>query len=153
MKYGWLMAIIGIAGVLGKLISPFFILWLKNQRALQVGIYCLLLSGISMTLFAWANHITIPILLTCVSLAIFALVFMAGITMSLALSPFHDKRGSAGALYGSFQLLISFAVSASIASVPHAGTTLLAYTFLVLGILGVICYYVLVYPRSDDKGK
>lgn len=142
--YGWLTATVGIAGVVGKLISPFFILRFKNQKALLIGIALLVLSGIFLTVFALANAVSITIVLIGVSLAILALVFVGSTTMAMALSPFHDKRGSAGALFSSFQLLISFVVSAYVASLPHLGTSLLAGTYLVLGILSVLCYLFLL---------
>jgi len=44
--FGWLTAVVGAAGVIGKLFSPFFILRLKNQKTLFLGIALLLSSGI-----------------------------------------------------------------------------------------------------------
>ncbi|MCW5588336.1 MAG: multidrug effflux MFS transporter [Legionellales bacterium] len=142
--FGWLTAVVGAAGIIGKLISPFFMLRLKNQKTLFIGIVLLLSSGIFLSLFTFSGHISIPTVLIGVSIAILALVFIGSITMSMALSPFHNKRGSAGALFGSFQLLVSFTFSAIVASFPHLGTNTLAGAFVVLGLLGFICYFSLV---------
>lgn len=142
--FGWLTAIVGIAGIVGKLISPFFILRLKNQKTLLFGIALLLLAGVFLSGFVISHWINIPVVLTGVALAVLALPFIASISMATALSPFHDKRGSAGALFGSFQLLIAFAFSAVVASFPHLGTSALAISYVVLGLLGFICYIGLV---------
>ena len=64
--------------------------------------------------------------------------------MALTLSPFHDKRVSAGALYGSFQLLIAFSFSSIVAGFPHLGTSALATSYVLSGLLGFICYIGLV---------
>lgn len=147
IKFGWLTGIVGAAAILGKLISPFFILRLKNYNALILGLSLLFSSGVFLFLFNWTHIISIPVVLIGVSVAIFGLIFIGSITMAMALSPFHNKRGSAGALFGSFQLLISFSLSALAASFSHLGTEVLAITYLVLGILGLGFYFLLVNPE------
>lgn len=138
--YGWLTAIVGLAGIIGKLISPLFIFRFKNHRTLSLGIGLLLLAGIFLSGFVVMHWINIPVVLIGVALAVLAIPFITSISMAMALSPFHNKRGSAGALYGAFQLLIAFAFSAIVASFPHIGTSALAVSYVVLGLLGFICY-------------
>ena len=145
--FGWLTAIVGAAGIAGKLIAPFFILRLESRKLLIIGVSLLLFGGLLLSVFTLLQLVSIPIVLISVSMTIFAMVFIGGITMSMALSPFHDKRGSAGALFGSFQLLISFAFSAMVASFPHIGTDLLAGAYVLLGVLGFGCYFSLVRER------
>lgn len=142
--FGWLTAIVGIAGIVGKLISPYFILRFKKQKTLIGGISLLLFSGLFLSTFTFSRIISIPTVLIGVSIAIFALVLIGSITMAMALSPFYDKRGSAGGLFGSFQLLISFTFSAAVASFPHLGTSTLAITYVILGLLGFIAYWTYV---------
>lgn len=144
IQFGWLTAIAASAGVIAKLISPLFILTLKNRRTLIMALSLLFLSGVFLTISNFLHLINIPVVLVGVGVAIFGLVFIGSITMAMALSPFHDKRGSAGALFGSFQLLISFAFSAIVACFPHYGTSILALSYLVLGVLGLVCYMTLV---------
>lgn len=144
--FGWLTATVGVANIIGKLICPFFILRLKNVKSLLIGVVLLFISGAYLTLFSWLNAMSILVVLTGVAVAIFAFTFIGSITMSMALSPFRDKRGTAGALYGSFQLLISFAASAIAASFTHAGTSVLAVSYLSLGILAFVFYFGLIKP-------
>lgn len=141
VAFGWLTAVVGLAGITGKLISPFFILRIKNQKTLITGISLLFASGVTLSIFTFSMIITIPILLMNVSTAIVAFVFIGGVSLSMALSPFHDKRGSAGALFTAFQLIISFVLSATVASFPHLGTKALAGSYVVLGALGFVCYF------------
>ncbi len=146
--FGWLTAVVGAAGIVSKLISPFFIVRLKKYKSLIMGISLLLFGGLFLSAFALMHLINIPIFLIGVSIAVFALVFIGSITMAMALSPFHDKRGSAGALFGSFQLLIAFAFSSIVASFPHPGTSLLAIAYVILGALGFVSYFTLV--KKED---
>jgi len=146
IMFGWLTAIVGVAGIVSKLICPFFIFRLKNYKSLIMGITVLLISGIILSFFVITHLISIPTVLIGVSIAIFAQVFLANISMSMALSPFHDKRGAAGALYSASQLTIAFIVSSTMAGLPHLGTSLLAGTYVILGILGFSSYYVFVKP-------
>src|SRR3989338_2276393 len=97
--YGWLTAIAGIAGILGKLTMGKTLHRLGSKHTLLTGVLLQLLGGVWICFFAFFHEINIPLTLLAVFAAIFGQVYIGSITSSRALSPFHEKRGSAGALY------------------------------------------------------
>tara|TARA_R110000868_G_scaffold364759_1_gene627626 strand:+ start:357 stop:1538 length:1182 start_codon:yes stop_codon:yes gene_type:complete len=138
IEFGWLTAIIGASSVLTKLISPYFILKSKNQKIMKVGILFLVCSGIFLLITSMMGIINIPLVLIGVSIAMVGLILMGNTAMSMALSPFHDKRGSAGALFAFFQLFLSFGVSALAAGLVYSGTSILAGLYFLLGMLAIL---------------
>ncbi len=140
IAFGWLTAIVGVASVLTKVISPFFILRSTNSRIMKAGIALLWLSGLVLLIPSLLGFINIPLVLLGASIGMAGLILIGSTSMSTALSPFHDKRGSAGALYGAFQLLFSFAVSAIAAGLTFSGTTVMALFYTVLALLATLLF-------------
>ncbi len=140
ITFGWLTAVIGTASVLTKVISPFFIIKSKNDKVMRCGIAFLWISGITLIVPSLLDCMSIPVVLVGASIAMAALILIGNTAMSMALSPFHDKRGSAGALYGAFQLLFSFGMSTVAASMHYSGTTVLAIFYILLGLFAVLLY-------------
>ncbi len=136
--FGWLTAIIGVSGALTKIISPVFILKSKNTKIMNAGIMLVLTSGIFLLIPSIMGCINILLFLIGASIAMVAVVLMGTTAMSMALSPFHDKRGSAGALFASFQLFLSFGLSGFVAALPYLGTSVLAFIYTLLGFLAII---------------
>ncbi|MDF1678069.1 MAG: Bcr/CflA family efflux MFS transporter [Legionellaceae bacterium] len=145
--FGWLTAIVGFASVVTKIISPFFIIKSKNDRVMLYGIFLLWGSGITLFIPDLFGFMSIPIVLIGASIAMAALILIGNIAMSMALSPFHDKRGSAGALYGSFQLLFSFGMSAVAAGISYSGTTILATLYILLAVFAVLLYKLFIVQK------
>lgn len=148
IMFGWLTATIGVAGILGKLIAPFFILRLKNHKTMWLGLCILVLSGVYLSVFAFVHRMTIASLLFGVALAIIALIFIGTTSMAMALSPFHKRRGSAGALFSAFQLIIAFIFAAGTSAFPHLDSDTLAISYCVLGFLGTLSYLFLIKQPS-----
>ncbi len=94
--FGWLTAVVGLASVVGKLVSPFVIIRLRNQKTTLVGAVLLLIRGVFLTFFGVIKFMSIPVVLFGVAIAFFSFAMVSSTTMAMALSPFHDKRGSAG---------------------------------------------------------
>jgi hypothetical protein len=92
-------------------------------------------------LFISIKEVSILIIMISVFFTMFSQSFITSNCSSKALSPFHDKRGSAGALYGSFQMLAAFFISGGVGLLVHDGVELLAASFFVLGILGMLIYF------------
>lgn len=143
IDYGWLTAIAGAGGFVGKFCNPLSIRLIGSQRTLLAGIGLLLIAGLWMLLFIATHTINVPLIMVAVFATIFAQSFIMPNSSSRALSPFHDKRGAAGALYGGFQLIVAFAVSAFVSTIPHDGVIILAVSYTVLGVLGLATYYVI----------
>ena len=138
IMFGWLTAIVGASSILTKIISPYFILKSKNHKVMSVGIMLLLSSGFVLLIPSLMGCMNIIFVLLSASIAMVALTLISNISMAMALSPFHKKRGSAGALYAAFQLLFSFGVSACAAGLAFSGTSVLAGIYVILGVLALI---------------
>jgi len=57
--------------------------------------------------------------------------------MSFALSPFHNRRGAASALYGSLILSIAFVSSATLSLFNHYGLLILIISYLIFTFLSI----------------
>lgn len=138
--FGWLMAFAGVATIIAKIILPVFIIKYKNQKCMKAGIFFIMFSGLLLSVLTFTHLMTIPFLLIGVSIAFMGIVFIGATSMSMAMSPFHDRRGSAGALYTSAQLILAFLFSTLFAMLSHGGTTVLSIGYIILGLLGLIIY-------------
>jgi hypothetical protein len=105
---------------------------------MSIGILIFLSSGIFLLIPTCMGYINIPLVLIGVSIAMVGITVMGSTAMSMALSPFHTSRGSAGALFSSFQLFLSFGMSALVAALPYSGTSILASTYFFLGLLALV---------------
>ena len=151
IAYGWLTAIAGAGGFVGKFIMPFALRQFGSEKTLYSGLILLSLAGLWMLFFVLLNIINVPLIMIAVFFTIFSQSFIFPITSSLALSPFHDKRGSAGALYGSFQMLTAFLSSAIVGYLAHDGIIVLGVTYVILGLLGISIYKVLSKIGIEDS--
>lgn len=150
--YGWLTAAASSGGFIGKFCTPFFIRKLGSQQTIYAGTWLIFIAGLGMIALIILHLMTVPLIIAAVFLTIFAQAMILPNSAAKALSPFHDKRGAAGALYGGFQLLTAFVVSAAIASIPRAGISILAYSYIALGIAG-IAIYLLIFHKSSTNSK
>src|SRR3990167_9537589 len=149
--YGWLTAIAGLGGLVGKFINTKSIQKIGSQKTLFVGFIFLLGSGVWLLFFILLKHINIPLIIIPVFFTIFAQAFITPNSASKALSPFHDKRGAAGALYGSFQMLAAFFVTGFVGLLVQDGVTLLALSYITLGIFGILIYYFMFMRHKESK--
>lgn len=140
VAYGWLTAIAGAGGFVGKFVFPIVLKRLGSQKTLFAALTLLLLAGVWILFFDLFNEITITLIMIAAFFSIFSQSFINPISASLALSPFHDKRGSAGALYGSFLTLTAFISSAVVSLFEGNGVMVLGVAYCVLGLLGFIIY-------------
>lgn len=146
IEYGWICAIAGAGPIIARLISPLLQPRLKFNKMIQLGLYLILLSGIWLTSVALFNTATATLTIAGVFLTLFGQVFIQSNTNAKALSPFHDKRGAAGALYSSVPFLFSFASSSVIASLSHRshGIHILAWSYVIFALIGLITFFLLV---------
>lgn len=140
VMYGWLTAIAGVGGLVGKLLVPVLLFHFGRKKMVLSGAILMLLAGIWIAVFLLLHHINVALILVSVFLTIVGQVFMGSVAASRAISPFHTKRGAAGALYGSFQMLTAFLVSALVGLLAHDGVLVLAVSYCVLGMLAMFVY-------------
>lgn len=142
--YGWVTAIAATGSIVGKIVGPISIRRLGSQRTIVIGLSLVLLSGIWMVFLVKAGLDIIPLIVMSVFITIFCISFMGPIFTAYALSPFEKIRGSAGALYGSFQMLTAFVSSALIGMFSHDGVIILAIAYCILGVLALFAYFGLI---------
>lgn len=141
IAYGWITAIAGAGGVFGKFISPFFVRRYGTFLVMKQGFGLMAAAGLWLMIFLILHKIDVPLLMIAVFTVSISLSFIMPSAASHALSPFIHRRGSAGALYGSFQMLTAFVSSAIIGSLASNGIILLTATYIILSILGLAIYY------------
>lgn len=141
IDYGWLTAIAGIAGFFGRIVNTKFIKKIGSQKTLLSGFIFLIFAGVWLLFFIFIKEVSILMIMISVFFTMFSQCFVTSNCSAKALSPFHDKRGSAGALYGSFQMIAAFLISGFVGALTHDGVDLLAASFFVLGIIGTAIYY------------
>ena len=119
IDYGWITMLVSIGSVLGRLFNPFFIKNIGSHKTLFFAGYLLLFANIGMLLLDYVGLITIPLMLIIIFLALTSQAFISAISMAYSLGPFHHNRGSAGAIYSSFQMLVAFLSSALVSSFSY----------------------------------
>ena len=151
IAFGWLTGLVGLSGVLTKIISPFFILRSTNHIIMKAGVWLLIISGIVLGVAKVTGNMGITLLLIGACTAMVSLNLVGVTSMAMALSPFNKTRGSAGAIYSAFQVLLSCFMGGFVAALPLPGTTTLAIIYTLLGILGLgLCR--LLTQQVDDAG-
>ena len=148
VDYGWITASIGIASMVGRFITPKIVQRIGVPRTTYFGSACLLASGALLCIFQNFHILHIFVLLILVFMAVLSFTFIMPCVASIALSPYSKKRGTAGALYGSSQMLIAFGASSIASSIEHSGIKVLALCYLVLGLLCCIIYRILIRNRA-----
>jgi DHA1 family 2-module integral membrane pump EmrD-like MFS transporter len=151
--YGWLTAIAGVAGFIGRIVNTELIKKMGGQKTLLTGFFCLVFAGLWLLFFILIEAVTVPVIMIAVFMTMFSQCFVTSNCSSKALSPFHSKRGSAGALYGSFQMIAAFFISGFVGALAHDGVDLLGVSFFVLGILGVLIYFYVFKPRPVETAS
>ncbi len=147
--YGWLTAAVGMGGIIGKLINPTAVRKAGSRKTLLSGLLLLISAGLWMLVFIATQSLNATLMLIAVFLTAIGQPLILSVTMSKALSPFHDKRGAAGALYGSFQMLVAFLVSALVGSLAHDGAIVLGISYLLLGTLGLMIFLSVINREKD----
>lgn len=148
--YGWLTAIAGAGGFIGKMINPVSIKKISSQKTMFIGLCILTLAGVWLMFFISIRSINLTLIMFAVFATNFSQAFITPNSAAIALSPFHDKRGAAGALYSSTQMLTAFVVTALAGSLAHDGVIVLAVSFIGLGVMGMFIY-TRIFPRQTIK--
>lgn len=138
--YGWLTTTVGAGAFLGRFITPIAINRIGGRYTLLSGLLLLLLAGLLLLLFIELRIINVPLIIIMVFFTLLAQTMISPNVTSRALSPFKDKRGAAGALFGGFQMLIAFLGSAIIGGFAHDGILVLAISYTALGALGTVIF-------------
>ena len=149
ITYGWVTAAVGAASIVGKILGPSLIKKIHIDNTLFLGLMLILMSGVIMVSFILTTELTVMTFMLIVMLCMLGQIFAMPIAAGYAIGPFHDKRGTASALFGGFQLFIAFICTAIMGLLASYGATVLALAYLVLGLLGILVYTVFIVPVKD----
>ncbi len=142
--YGWVSAVTGLGALVGRMLTPLANKRLGSLRAILLGSCLFLVAGLLLLTAVLISTVSLTLLMVSVFLVMVGQALIAPNAVSRALSSFHDKRGAAGALYGGFQMLIAFISSAVVAVLAFNSSSVLAWSYVLLGILALIVYVTLV---------
>lgn len=140
VDYGWLTAFAGAGGFIGRFVNPTMVKKLGSHQTLFSGLLMLLIPGIWILAFNFFDAISVSLIIVAVFTTLFGQSCIVPNATSFALSEFYDKRGAAGAIYGSFQLLTAFLSSAVVGLFSKNGVEVLAVAYCFLGVSGLLIY-------------
>lgn len=147
VAFGWITGVVGLGNFVGKLANSILIRQIGSGRTMNIGLVLMVLSGVWLIAFQALGISSVGILLAAVFNVMLCQTFISMSATSFALSPFHDKRGTASALFGSFQMLVAFISSAVAGAFAVNGITILALAYCCLGTIGLISYLGFLKPR------
>jgi len=144
VTYGWITSFVAWGGIIGRLFNPLAIKRVGSAKTIVLGLLLVLMAGCWLVFFIIIGKITVLIIMLAVFLTLVSQIMVSANSTSRAMSPFHDKRGSAGALYSGFQILTAFLCSTLLALFSAEGVVLLGGVYLLLSLLGLIIYFAMV---------
>lgn len=141
--YGWLTSLVSVGSLLGRFASARLVHRWGGFKCVAVAQYLLLMAGLWLVIILAGHIATVTLFLISILVVTFGQALTQGNTTAMALSEFTDKRGMAAALYGGSQTLTAFA-AAAIVSTMVGSIAVLAGGYVILGLLGLACYYFLL---------
>jgi MFS transporter, DHA1 family, 2-module integral membrane pump EmrD len=139
-QFGLLTLVVAMGAVLGKLIKPALTQRIGMEKSVLVGVGLIGLGGLGLLVFAGLGKLSLPFVIGGIFVTFLGCPFVQSTTMYYALGPFHDKRGSAGALFGSAQMLFKFTCSVLVSLFVSDSVVLLGVSFVILSVLGVLLF-------------
>lgn len=137
VEYGWLAFIIAIGLASGGYFNSLFVRKVGRHVMLRIGILLILLSGLVM-LFLFIGFINTFVVMFPMFLYIFGSAMVFTNAYAGAFYPFPKMAGSAGALYGSIQILGATIYTAIVAVIPEKNQIPLAIILLIVGIFAYL---------------
>jgi Bcr/CflA subfamily drug resistance transporter len=144
LVYGWLTMAVSLGIIVSRLLLPQSIRYFSLLGTIFIGLVLLLLSGSVLLALVMLESVNLILLMFIIFITLFSYPFIVICCSSGAITPFHDKRGSAGALFGGFQMLTAFVVSSISGLYSHDGILHLAISYTVLGMLGLSMYFFII---------
>jgi len=147
VAFGWFTACVEIGSITGKLLNTPCVKRFGPLHSILVGLLFILAGGIGLIALIVFHDMNPILFIGMVIVVSFGIVFVQINIMGFALIPFKKKRGAAGALYGSFQMLVSFVASALLGGMAGEGVSLLGGAYIILAIFALLSYFLLVKPQ------
>lgn len=151
--YGLLTLIIASGELVGTYINGLLVTRMGYTSMMFVGIALTILAAVILLALNMIEIFTI----SSIVIPTFILTMSTGITIpnatAGAFSELKSCIGSAGAIYGFFQIAVTMLTTSIIASIPHQTPWLLGYIFLALGLSILIIYSYLSYQNQIIAAK
>lgn len=144
--YGWLTSLVSIGSVLGRLVAARIVHRWGCEKSIRIAQFLFTVAGMWLLAMVFMHLQSIVTLLLATLVVTFAQALAQGNCASMALASFHDKRGAAGAVFGSCQTLVAFFYSALAAAIVHS-IGMLGFVYLLIGLCGVMVYYQFLTPK------
>lgn len=139
--FGMMSGFVGTGLLLSRMIFPHLVRRHGMPRMLVSGLIILMVCGV-LLLSLWAfDGLHTGSFLASVSGVFFAYTFVGLCGSAVAMEPFTDKRGAAGAIFGFFQMSLVFLINTVAAALSAHGLLLLGASYLVLPLIGLwLCW-------------
>lgn len=151
IEYGWLTASVILGLLIGRMINMLLLPFLTAKQIITFGITIMIIAGITMLVPALLGILNIYAITIPVIIFVIGTGLIAPIAFAQSLMPFPNMAGAAGALYGSATLLISFMISAYVATLHDNNQTALALVYILLAVGVLLSYRLLVLQTASDK--
>lgn len=149
IMYGWVTASVAVGNLLGKFFTPATNNRLGLYQTLGIGCALLLLPGLVLLILLVLKLQYLILLVLAVFMSLFSQAYITANAAALAMSGCKDKRGAAGALYGSFQLLTAFLSTAIVSILSTEGIRLLGISYCLLGLGALAIYNLMLKPTQQ----
>jgi DHA1 family bicyclomycin/chloramphenicol resistance-like MFS transporter len=141
ISFGWITMIMSLGIVLSRFSLPILVNKITFIKTILIGLILLFSSGIALLSLSVTGHANLFFLESAIFLTLFSYPLIVICSSTGAITSFDDKRGAAGALYGGFQMLLAFVISAIAGGASFNSLRFLALSYFLLGILGLILYF------------
>ena len=142
IEYGWYTGLAGLGAIVGRLINPIVVKKFNCKYALLIGILGLSFASTWLLTLLALDLLLVPLIMISIFLIIASQALIMPNTMSFALSPFHERRGAASALYGSLILSIAFCSSTLISIFNNYGLVALITAYVIFSCLSISVFFI-----------
>ncbi|EGR5448322.1 Bcr/CflA family efflux MFS transporter [Vibrio cholerae] len=135
--YGWMSAFVGSGLLMSRFLLPKFIRRYGMNQMILTGLFILIICGSSLLIFSKLGYLTIASFLLSVAGIFFSYTFIVLCASAISMTPFTDKRGSAGAVYSCSQMALAFAVNSIVSLLSDNAVGILGVSYIALPVLGI----------------
>ncbi len=135
VHYSWAMMLVGAANILGKFFGPMIIRRYGRDSTLWIGTGMIFVAGALILLAALCHLLGVSWVIGMVIVSVTGQMLIMPMLVGRALTPFHDKRGAAGALFGGAQMVVACVSSVLMALFAQVGVIALGVAYCILALL------------------
>lgn len=136
--FGYYFAIFGISGILAGYAGGILIEKRGSQSILLLGIWLILIGGISVIFWYYLVGISLMGFLLPMVISSTGAVFLLGATASGALEPFPQCAGTAAAAYGALQFAIASLIGSTLMQIPIVTTLPYGFAIILCGLCAFV---------------